>query len=227
MMVDGFVIPLLKIVDRAERDAGRRHLHGAARAQGHRLGAVAARADARRTVRHPAAGRRRREADDQGRHHADPRRQVGVHGRADHLDGAGADRLRGDSVRPGGEPVRPAGDALHHRHQRRPALHRVGGVGRRLRHHPRRLRVEQQVPAARQPAGVGAAHQLRSRGHADAGQRDPDGRHAQHGRHRPGAGERARVVRVRAAAGVRASSSSAAWPRPTAPRSTCPRRSRS
>ena len=27
------------------------------------------------------------------------RRQVGVHGGADHLDGAGADRLRGDSVR--------------------------------------------------------------------------------------------------------------------------------
>ncbi len=44
---------------RAERDAGRGHLHGAARAQGDRLGAVAARADARRPVRHPAAGRRR------------------------------------------------------------------------------------------------------------------------------------------------------------------------
>ena len=35
----------------------------------------------------------------QGRHHAGPRRQVGVHGGADHLDGAGAHRLRGDSVR--------------------------------------------------------------------------------------------------------------------------------
>ena len=40
------------------------------------------------------------QADDQGRHHAGARRQVGVHGGADHLDGAGADRLRGDSVRP-------------------------------------------------------------------------------------------------------------------------------
>ena len=37
----------------------------------------------------------------------------------------------------------------------------------------------------------------------------------------------ARLVRVRAAGGVRASSSSAAWPKPTARRSTCPRRSRS
>ena len=45
-------------------------------------------------------------------------------------------------------------------------------------------------PAARQPARVGAADQLRSRGHADAGQRDPDGRHAQHGRHRRRAGQR-------------------------------------
>ena len=128
---------------------------------------------------------------------------------------------------PDGQPVRPPGVALHHRHQRRPALHRVGGLGRRLRHHPRGLRVEQQVPAARQPARVGAADQLRSRGDADAGQRDPDVRHAQHGRHRPRAGERARLVRVRAAGGVRASSSSAAWPRPTARRSTCRKRSRS
>ena len=155
------------------------------------------------------------------------RRQVGVHGGADHLDGAGADRLRGDSVRAGGQPVRPPGVAVHHRHQRRPALHRVGRVGRRLRHHPRGLRVEQQVSAARQPARVGAAHQLRSGGDADAGQRDPDGRHAQHGRHRRRAGQPARLVRVRAAGRVRASSSSAAWRKPTARRSTCRKRSRS
>ena len=50
-------------------------------------------------VRDPAAGRRRREADDQGRHHAGPRGQVGVHGGADHLHGAGAHRLCGDPVR--------------------------------------------------------------------------------------------------------------------------------
>ena len=37
-------------------------------------------------------------------------------------------------------------------------------------------------PAARQPARVGAADQLRGRGDADAGQRDPDVRLAQHGR---------------------------------------------
>ncbi len=110
------------------------------------------------------------------------RRQVGVHRRADHRDGAGAHRLRGHSVRARGEPVRPAGHAVHHRHQRRAAVHRVGRVGRRLRHHPGRLRVEQQVPAAREPARLGAAHQLRGRGHADAGQRHPGGRHAQHGR---------------------------------------------
>ena len=59
-------------------------------------------------VRHPAAGRRRGQADDQGRHHAGARRQVGLHRGADHLDGAGADRLRGDSVRARGQPVRPA-----------------------------------------------------------------------------------------------------------------------
>ena len=41
------------------------------------------------------------------------------------------------------------------------------------------------------------------------------------------AGKRARLVRVRAAAGLRASSSSAAWPKPTARRSTCRKRSRS
>ena len=41
------------------------------------------------------------------------------------------------------------------------------------------------------------------------------------------AGQPARVVRLRAAGGVRASSSSAAWPRPTARRSTCRKRSRS
>ena len=57
----------------------------------------------------------------------------------------------------GGHAVRPHGDAVHHRHQRRPALRRVGGVGRRLRHHPRGLGVEQQVPAAREPARLGAA----------------------------------------------------------------------
>ena len=83
-------------------------------------------------------------------------------------------------------------------------------------------------PAARQPARVGAAHQLRSRGHADAGQRHPDVRLAQHGRASSRAQESAqRLVRVRAAGGVRASSSSAAWPRPTARRSTCRKRSRS
>ena len=45
--------------------------------------------------------------------------------------------------------------------------------------------------------------------------------------HRPRAGQLARLVRVRAAGGVRASSSSAAWPKPTARRSTCRKRSRS
>ena len=45
--------------------------------------------------------------------------------------------------------------------------------------------------------------------------------------HRQRAVQRERLVHVRAAGGVRASSSSAAWPRPTARRSTCPKRSRS
>src|ERR1700731_1133480 len=46
-------------------------------------------------------------------------RQMGLHGGADHLDGARAHRVRGDSVRPDREPVRAAGESLHHRHQRR------------------------------------------------------------------------------------------------------------
>ena len=68
------------------------------------------------------------------------------------------------------------GDSLHRRRQRRPAVHRVGRVDRRVRHHPGGLLVEQQVPAARQPARVGAAHQLRGGGHVDARQRHPRGR---------------------------------------------------
>jgi hypothetical protein len=51
-------------------------------------------------ARRAAADRRRGQADPQGGHHAGPRRQVGLHAGADHLDGAGADRLRGDPVRP-------------------------------------------------------------------------------------------------------------------------------
>ena len=167
------------------------------------MGAVAARTDARRSVRRPAADRRCDQADDQGRHHAGAGRQVGVHRRADHLDGAGADRLRGHSVRSDGQSLRTQGFALHHRHQRRPAVYRVGGVRRRVRHHPGGLFVEQQVPAAREPARVGAADLVRSRRHADARQRHPDGRLAQHGRNRQRAVQPARLVRLRATVRVR------------------------
>ena len=90
-----------------------------------------------------------------------------------------------------------------------------------------RLRVEQQVSAARQPARLGAADQLRGRRHADAGQRDPDVRHAQHGRHRRGAGQRAASGSRSCSRWRSSSSSSAAWRKPTARRSTCRKRSRS
>ena len=162
-VIDTFLIPLLEDRRRAERDARGRHVHGAARAQGDCVGAVAARPDARRPLRCAAAGGRRHQADAQGRHHAGQGGQVGVHGGADHLDGAGADRVRGHPVRARREDLRAPGVPVHHGHQRRPAVHRVGGLGGRVRHHPRGLRVEQQVPAAREPARVGAAHQLRSR----------------------------------------------------------------
>ena len=100
-VIDDLRHPAPEDRDRPERDARRRHLHGAARAEGDCVGAVAARPDARRALRRAAAGGRRHQADAQGRHHAGQGRQVGVHGGADHLDGAGADRLRGDSVRAG------------------------------------------------------------------------------------------------------------------------------
>src|SRR5258707_952183 len=83
--------PGLEGPDRGQRGAGGRHLHGGARAQGDRVGAVGARPDAGRTVRHAAAGGRRHQADVEGRHHAGARRQVGIYRGADHLDGAGAD----------------------------------------------------------------------------------------------------------------------------------------
>ena len=54
-----------------------------------------------------------------------------------------------------------------------------------------------------EPACVGAAHFLRSRRHADARERDPHVRHAQHGGDRQLAVQRPCVVCVRAADGVR------------------------
>ena len=178
-------------------------------------------------VRHPPADRRRGEADPQGRHHADARRQVGLHGRADHRDGAGAHHVRRDPVRPERESLRPRGPALHHRRQRRAAVHRLGGVDRGLRHHPRRLGVEQQVPAAREPPRLGAADQLRSGGHDDAREPHHDRGLAEHGARSssrswtPVSGSSS-CSRSRSCC-----SSSAAWPKPTARRSTWPKRSRS
>ena len=87
--------------------------------------------------------------------------------------------------------LRPHDSALHHRHQRRPALHRVDRVDRRLRHHPRGLLVEQQVPAARR-----ACAPRRSSSSYEVAVTMTlvsiigDGRHAQHGRHRRGAAAR-------------------------------------
>ena len=66
-----------------------------------------------------------------------------------------------------------------------------------------RLGVEQQVSAAREPARVGAAHQLRSRGHHDAREPHHDGGLAQHGEDRRGAVHLEPVVHLRAAGGVR------------------------
>ena len=50
-------------------------------------------------ARRAAADRRRAEAVREGRHHAGPRRQVGVHAGADHRARAGDHRVRGDPVR--------------------------------------------------------------------------------------------------------------------------------
>jgi NADH-quinone oxidoreductase subunit H len=113
--------------------------------------------------------------------------KVGLHAGADHRPGAGAHRLRRHPVRPETTIFGYDGAALHRRHQRRPALHRLGRLARGLRDHPRRVGVEQQVPAAREPARVGAAHQLRGGRDDDARERDRDGRHAEHGADRRGA----------------------------------------
>ncbi len=65
-------------------------------------------------------------------------------------------------------------------------------------------------------------------GHAHAGQRDSDGRLAQHGQHRPARRTARRASGSRSCSRWRsASSSSAASPKPTARRSTCRKRSRS
>ena len=178
-------------------------------------------------VRRASADRRRDQADPQGRHHADARRQVGVHGGADHRDGAGAHHVRRHPVRPDRASVRPRYPALHHRRQRRAALHRVGRLDRRVRHHPRRMGVEQQVPAAREPARVGAAHQLRSRRDDDARQPHHDGGLAEHGEDRRGAGQRRTSGSSSCSRSRSCCSSSAASPRPTARRSTWRKPSRS
>ena len=73
---------------------------------------------------------------------------------------------------------------VHRGPERGAAVRGLGDVDRRLRHHPRGLRVEQQVPAARRAARLGAAHQLRDRRHDDARQHRRHRRHAQHGRDR-------------------------------------------
>ncbi len=148
-------------------------LHRAARAQGPGLGAGAARPDARGPSRHPPAGRRRPQAGDQGGHHPGARRQVDLHAGADPRPRAGADRLCGHPVRRQARLFGLDDPAAHHGHQRRPALHRVGLLDRRLRADPRGLGLQQQIPAALEPAGVGPAHQLRGRRDDDAREHDP------------------------------------------------------
>ena len=125
-----------------------------------------------------------------------------VHRRADHRAGPGADRLRRDSLRRRPLAVRHGDPRPDRRRQRRAALHHLGGRHRHLRHHPGRLVVEQQVPAARQPALLGAAHQLRDRRHDDAGDGHHAVRHAEHGGHRRGPALAGLVVRLHAAGGL-------------------------
>ena len=226
-MIDLIVIPLIKIVIVLTGGARHGHVPRAARAQGAGVGPGAPGADAGRAARRAAADRRRAEAVRQGRHHAGPRRQVGVHAGADHRAGAGDHRVRRDPVRRLGEHLRQAGPALHRRPERRSALHRGGGVDRHLRHHPRRLVVELEVPAARRAAVVGAAHQLRGGGDADVRERHPRVRQPEHGGHHRRAEGQRRVVRVRAAGGALHLRGGRRWPRRTGRRSTCRKPSRS
>src|SRR5207244_1989643 len=105
--------PIVGKVPRLIKPAAGETYHAIESPQGDRLGAVAAGTDAGRPLRHPPARCRRRQADDQGRHHAGPRRSLGVHRGADHLDGAGADCLCRDPVRSDGHDVRSSRPALH------------------------------------------------------------------------------------------------------------------
>ena len=178
-------------------------------------------------ARRAAADRRRAEAVHQGRHHAGPGRQVGLHAGADHRAGAGAHRVRGDSVRRRGQlfgkPVPLYIADINVGLLYIVSVASIGVYGIILAG----WSSNSKYPLLGGLRVVGAAHQLRGRGDADARERHPRVGHAEHGGHRRGA-EGATASGSRSCSRSRSSStSSAAWPRPTARRSTCRRRSRS
>ena len=139
----------------------RHGLHDLLRAQSARRDAGPYRTEPDGTRRTPAANRRRHQAPWQGRPHPGERRQGGLLFRA-------APRLRRRDYARGGHPLRrhdhrlrPPGESLGHRPQRRRAVPACLRLARGLRHHPRRLRIRQSLLAPRRVAFRGASRLLR------------------------------------------------------------------
>ena len=132
----------------------------------------------------------------------------------------------------GGGAVRPRRRAVQH--QRRPAVPDGDHVDRGVRRHHRRLGVELEVRVPRRAARIGADGQLRNRDGLRARRRADGLGQPEHDRDRAGAGRAAglpstapRSCRGTGCRCCRSSSStsSRAWPRPTATRSTWSRAS--